>query len=187
MNRFPSRPSRSARRNAEIWTERLAGSTNTFGQTRAINSCLVTNSPGRSSRTLSICMARLPRGTCLSPSSRRNCAGSKRNCPNEISRVVAPAGLPALSWLVSGLRRGRLTSELESEFNPSNNGASAIGKCSEAAADPDKAIDISALHVILPDVRRRRRLLRRPCSFHLVRPLTWCRKWRLSSPRLLLF
>jgi hypothetical protein len=37
--------------------------------TRAINSCLVTNSPGRSSKTMSICMARLPRGTGLSPSS----------------------------------------------------------------------------------------------------------------------
>ena len=107
MNRPPSRPSRSARRNAETWTERLAGSTNTFGQTRAINSCLVTNSPGRSSRTMSICMARLPRGTGLSPSSRRNCAGSKRNRPNEISRVVALAGLPALSWSASGSRASR--------------------------------------------------------------------------------
>jgi hypothetical protein len=84
-------------------------------------------------------MARLPRGTGLSPSSRRNCAGSKRNRPNEISRVVAPAGLPAFSWLAFGLWRGRLTSELESEFNLSNNGASAIGKRSEAAVDPDTA------------------------------------------------
>jgi hypothetical protein len=67
MNRFPSRPSRSARRNAEIWTVRFAGSTNVFDQTRAINSCLLTSSLGRSSKTMSISSARLPRGTGLSP------------------------------------------------------------------------------------------------------------------------
>jgi hypothetical protein len=147
MNRLPSRPSRSARRNAETWTVRLAGSTNRFGQTRAINSRLVTNSPGRSSKTISICMARLPRGTGLSRSSRRNCAGSKRKGPNEISRVFAPAGLPVFRWLVSGLWRGRLTSKLALEFNRSNTGTSAIDKRSEAAVDPDKAIVVSSIAV----------------------------------------
>src|SRR5215831_15409096 len=48
MNRCPSRPSRSARRSADIWTVRFAGSTKTLGQTRAIKSCLLTNSPWRS-------------------------------------------------------------------------------------------------------------------------------------------
>src|SRR5215471_6528215 len=85
MNRFPSRLSRSTRRNAEMWTVRLAGSTKTSGQTRAINSCLLTSSPGRSSNTIRICRARLPRGTGLPPLSRRNCVGSSRNGPNEIS------------------------------------------------------------------------------------------------------
>ena len=45
MNRCPSRPSRSARRSADMWTVRLAGSTKTLGQTRAIRSRLLTNSP----------------------------------------------------------------------------------------------------------------------------------------------
>ena len=48
MNRLPALPSRSVRRKAYIWALRLVGSTNMFGQTRAINSCLLTSSPGRS-------------------------------------------------------------------------------------------------------------------------------------------
>ena len=48
MNRFPSCPSRSVRRNAEMWTVRLAGPTKTLGQTRAIRSCLLISSPGHS-------------------------------------------------------------------------------------------------------------------------------------------
>src|SRR5262249_18751006 len=92
MNRFPSFPSRSMRRNAEIWTVRLAGSTKILGHTRAINSCLLTNSYERSSKTIRISRARLPSGTGLSFSSSRNCAGSSRNGPNETSVGAAPAG-----------------------------------------------------------------------------------------------
>jgi hypothetical protein len=55
--------------------------------------------------------------------------------------------LPALSWSASGLWRGRLTSKLESEFNRPNSGTSAIGKRSEAAVDPDKAIVVSSIAV----------------------------------------
>jgi hypothetical protein len=47
--------------------------------------------------------------------------------PNEISRAIAPAGLPAFAWLASGLCRGRRTSKLESELYRSNTGVSAIG------------------------------------------------------------
>jgi hypothetical protein len=140
MNRFPSRPSRSARRNADIWTVRLACSTNKLGQTRVINSCLLTNSRCRSSKTISICRARLPRGTDLSPSSRRNCAGSKRNGPNKISLLAASAGLlPFLNnrWSVSGLWMARVPSNSESEWNGTSAGASANDKRLEGAIDPD--------------------------------------------------
>jgi hypothetical protein len=138
MNRFPSRPSRSRRRNAEIWTVRLAGSTNRFDQTRAISSCLLTNSPGRSSKIMSICMARLPRGTGSSPFSRRSCAGSKRNDPNETSLVVAPAGLLGFSGSVSGPRTRRLTPNPGSGLNRSSTGAPPNCKHSEGVLDPTK-------------------------------------------------
>jgi hypothetical protein len=55
-----------------------------------------------------------------------------------ISRVVAPAGLPAFSPL-------RLTSKLKSEFDRSNTGASAKGKRSKAIIDPDKAMLVSSI------------------------------------------
>jgi len=121
MNRFPSRPSRSARRNAEIWALTFSGSTNVFGQTRAINSCLLTSSLGRSSKTFSIASARLPRGTGLSPCSRRRCVGSNRKDPNEISLGVATADwFLNNGWSVSGLWTPRVASKLESEWNRSS-------------------------------------------------------------------
>src|SRR5215468_8818126 len=83
MNRCPSRPSRSARRNADMWTVRLEGSTKRLGQTRAVKSRLLTSSPRRSSKAIRISKARLPRGTGFSSSNRRNCVGSRQNGPND--------------------------------------------------------------------------------------------------------
>jgi hypothetical protein len=44
------------------------------------------------SKAIRISKARLPRGTGLSPSSKRNCVRSRRNGPNETSIGVALAG-----------------------------------------------------------------------------------------------
>src|SRR5262249_34701199 len=61
--------------------------------------------------------ARLPRGTGLSPSSRRNCAGKRRNDPNETSFGALPAGSVRFSkngLSATGVRTSRLASSLGS-------------------------------------------------------------------------
>ena len=143
MNRFPSCPSRSARRSAEIWTVRLAGSTKTLGQTRAINSCLLTNSPGRSSKTIRISRARLPRGTGLSPSSRRNCVGSRRNGPNETSVGAARTGFGSFleEWPVRiRTLTARLASSLRFGTKLRQRCRLGRGKRSKAVVDPDTSM-----------------------------------------------
>src|ERR1700730_4472911 len=76
------------RRKAATWTVRLAASTNVFGQTRAINSSLLTSSPCRSTKTIRSSRARLPRRSGLPHSSKRRCAGSNRKEPKQMARSL---------------------------------------------------------------------------------------------------
>src|SRR5262249_649355 len=101
-----------------------------------INSFLLTSSPGRSSKTVSICRARLPRGTGFSPSNRRNCVGRKRNGPNDVSVDAAEGSIRlADDPSKSGLVTARFAPGFGSERNCANAGVQ--GECRKAVVDPD--------------------------------------------------
>src|SRR5262249_26979268 len=88
--RLPLRPSPKARRRAEMWTVRLAGSTNVLGQTRTMSSFLESGWSGCSRSAISISRARLPMRT-GSPFCRMG--GSRKDMLGELDLRVASGSL----------------------------------------------------------------------------------------------
>jgi hypothetical protein len=154
MNRLPSRPSRSVRRNAEIWTVKLAGLTKMLGQTRPTNSCWLTSSPGRSSNTTRISRARPPRRPGLAPSSRRNCAGSKRTDPNAIFCSVLGRHGWSFSRIMVGPYpkcEGRVSRHPPVRGLKPRQGARSKSESPEAVASADGVMVASRMGELSPD------------------------------------